>query len=120
LIDERTPSDDLLERIGAIGRELSEANGLQETLQRIVDLGDDMLEHGDGVSLMLIGRGGHIETPAYSSAVAYENDMAQYASGQGPCLDAIEHQHTTVIDDLESERGGPTTAPGRWRPGCAR
>lgn len=107
MIDERTPSDDLLERIGAIGRELSEAKGPQETFQRIVELGDDMLEHGDGVSLMLIGKGGHIETPAYSSAVAYENDMAQYASGQGPCLDAIEHQHTTVIGDLETEPRWP-------------
>lgn len=107
MIDERTPSDDLLERMGAIGRELSEANGMQETLQRIVDLGDDLLQHGDGVSLMLIGRGAVIETPAYSSSVAYENDMAQYATGQGPCLNTIEQQHTTVIDDLETEQRWP-------------
>jgi hypothetical protein len=30
------------------GRELSNANGLQETLQRIVELGEEVLEHCDG------------------------------------------------------------------------
>jgi hypothetical protein len=45
---ERSADEALLERIGAIGRELSDANGLQETLQRIVELGEEVLEHCDG------------------------------------------------------------------------
>lgn len=107
MIDERDSDEELLERIGAIGRELSEADGLQATLQRIVELGDDLLQHSDGGSLMLIGRGGVIDSPAYSSSVAYESDMAQLATGQGPCLDAIGQQHTTVIEDLETEQRWP-------------
>jgi GAF domain-containing protein len=105
--DKRSADEALLERIGAIGRELSDANGLQETLQRIVELGEEMLEHCDGASLMLIGRGGKIATPASSSPVAYESDMAQYATGQGPCLDAIRHQATIVMDDLAAEERWP-------------
>jgi transcriptional regulator with GAF, ATPase, and Fis domain len=107
LIDERGSDEELLERVGAIGRELSEADGLQATLQLIVDLADDLLQHSDGGSLMLIGRGRVIDSPAYSSSVAYESDMAQLATGQGPCLDAIGQEHTTVIEDFETERRWP-------------
>jgi transcriptional regulator with GAF, ATPase, and Fis domain len=106
-MDERDVNEPLLERIGAIGRELAETNGLQETLQRIVVLGEDLLEHCDGVSLMLIGRGGVIDTPASSSSVAYESDMAQYATGQGPCLDAIKEHEIIVMDDLETDQRWP-------------
>jgi hypothetical protein len=56
---------------------------------------------------MLIGRGGTIDTPASSSPVAYESDMAQYATGQGPCLDAIHDRATIVRGDLETEERWP-------------
>lgn len=107
MIDEQSSEEQLLERIGAIARELSVADGLQATLQSIVDLGEDILEHCDGVSLMLIGRGGIVDSPAYSSSVAYESDLAQYATGQGPCLGAIEQHEAIVIDDLETEQRWP-------------
>ncbi|MFA9447187.1 GAF domain-containing protein [Egicoccus sp. AB-alg6-2] len=107
MIDEHSPDEQLLERIGVIARELSVADGLQATLQRIVDLGEDILEHCDGVSMMLVGRGGVVHSPAYSSSVAYESDLAQYATGQGPCLGAIEQHETIVIDDLELEQRWP-------------
>ena len=107
MIDEQSGHEELLEGIGAIGRELAAAEGLQATLQLIVDLGEDLLEHCDGVSLMLIGRGGVIATPAWSSAVAHQSDMAQYATGQGPCLDAIEEHDTIVMEDLETDPRWP-------------
>ena len=107
MINEQSSSEELLERIGAIGRELADAEGLSETLQRIVDLGEGMLEHCDGVSMMLIGRGGVIDTPASSSPVAYESDMVQYATGQGPCLDAIREHETIVMGDLETDQRWP-------------
>ncbi len=107
MTDEHSANELLLERLARIGRELSATSGLDDTLQRIVDLGEGMLEHCDGVSMMLIGRGGIIETPAASSSVAYESDMAQYATGQGPCLDAIADHEVIVIDDLETEQRWP-------------
>lgn len=107
MINEESTDEELLEHVGAIGRELSEVDGLQETLQRIVALGEDLLEHCDGVSMMLIGRGGVIDTPASSSPVAYESDMAQYATGQGPCLEAIREHEIIVMDDLETDQRWP-------------
>ncbi len=99
--------DAVLEHLASITRQLSDADTLQETLQRIVDLGEALLEHCDGVSLMLIGKRGEIDTPAASSQVAYDSDMAQYATGQGPCLGAIADERTVIIEDLETETRWP-------------
>jgi transcriptional regulator with GAF, ATPase, and Fis domain len=104
---EHGSADELLERMAAIGLELSNADGLQVTLQRVVDLGHELLEHCDGASLMLIGRGGRIDTPAYSSTQAHESDLAQYATGEGPCLESIREEGTIVIDDLETDERWP-------------
>lgn len=103
----RQTDEDLLELLGSMALELSEADELQETLQRVVDLAERVLEHCDGVSLMLISKGGKIETPASSSRTAYDSDMAQYETGEGPCLDAIRHQRTILMDDLEDDERWP-------------
>jgi transcriptional regulator with GAF, ATPase, and Fis domain len=105
--DEHAPPEELLEHLRRVTLELSEAEGLQETLQRIVDLGEDLLVHCDGVSLMLISKGGRIETPAYSSQAARDSDMAQYQTGEGPCLEAIKDHRTIVIDDLRTDERWP-------------
>ena len=99
--------EDLLELLGSMALELAEADELQETMQRVVDLAERVLERCDGVSLMLIGRGGKIETPASSSQAAYDSDMAQYDTGEGPCLDAIRHERTIVMNDLEDDERWP-------------
>lgn len=112
MADERSSDLHLLERISAIGRELAEAGDLETTLQRIVDLGEGTLEHCDGASLMLIGRGGNISTPAASSQVAYESDLLQYATGEGPCLEAIAEHETILLDDLASDQRWPDYRAG--------
>ena len=103
---ERYTDEDLLELLGSMALELSEAQDLQETMQRVVDLAERVLEHCDGVSLMLIGKGGRIETPAASSQTAYDSDMAQFETGEGPCLEAIREDSTILLHDLEQD--------GRW------
>lgn len=99
--------EDLLELLGSMALELADADELQETMQRVVDLAEKVLERCDGVSLMLIGKGGRIETPAASSQAAYDSDMAQYETGEGPCLDAIKDQRTLVMNDLEDDERWP-------------
>ena len=104
--DER-PDQVGLETVAEIARRLAEAPGLDELLHRIVVLAHEYLEGCDGVSLMLIGRGGRISTPAYSSEVAHDSDLAQFETNQGPCLESIREHHTVVIDDLESDERWP-------------
>lgn len=56
---------------------------------------------------MLISKGGKIETPASSSQAAYDSDMAQCETGEGPCLDAIRHERTILMNDLEDDERWP-------------
>jgi GAF domain-containing protein len=101
------PSDPLLETVAEIARRLAEADDLDELLQRITTLGEAYLQGCEGVSLMLIRKGGRISSPAFSSPVAYQSDQAQYATNEGPCLEAIREQHTVLIDDLETDERWP-------------
>lgn len=104
--DPRTETE-LLEQISEISSQLSEAEDLDELLQLIVDLAESYLDGCDGASLMLIGRNRAISTPAYSSRVAYESDLAQYETDEGPCLDALRDHRIYLIDDLETETRWP-------------
>lgn len=90
-----------------IARNLAESDSLDEVLQRIVDLGVHHLEHCDGVTLMLIRRRGRLSTPAFSSGIAREADIAQYETDQGPCLASMDTHRTVVIDDLTEEDRWP-------------
>ncbi|WP_052667722.1 GAF and ANTAR domain-containing protein [Nitriliruptor alkaliphilus] len=96
-----------LERVAEIARSLAGAAGLDEVLQRVADLGAQHLERCDGVSVMLVQRGGRLATPAYSTTVARDSDRAQYDTGEGPCLTSMDTQRTIVIDDLEQEDRWP-------------
>ena len=96
-----------LETVAGIARELAEAEDLDDLLHRIVVLGQEQLDGCDGVSLMFVGRGGRISSPAYSAKVAYDSDMAQYETDQGPCLESIREHHTVLIEDVQQDERWP-------------
>lgn len=104
--DDRLEGNELLELLGSVALRLADADSLEETLQRVVDLADALVTDCDGVSMMLISAGGKVETPAFSSQVARDSDLAQYETGEGPCLDAIRHERTIMMADM--------TADARW------
>ncbi len=99
--------DEALARLAALSRRLAAEDDLDGLLQRIVDLGAEEVDRCDGVSLMLIGRGGGISTPAFSSIAARDSDLAQFATDEGPCLEAIREHELVIIDDLQAEARWP-------------
>jgi GAF domain-containing protein len=96
-----------LEQAAEIARRLAEEEDLDGLLQRAVDLGQAYLDGCDGVSVMLILKGGRVSTPAFSAALAEAGDRAQHEAQDGPCLEAIREHHTVIIDDLGSEERWP-------------
>ena len=106
--DDARTENELLEQLAEIAHRLSEAETVDGLLQLVVDLGEDYLDGCDGASLMLIGKDRTISTPAYSSRVAYESDLAQYEADEGPCLDALRDHAVYMIDDMETEERWPT------------
>ena len=97
-----------LEVMAEIARRLADADGLDNILHRVVLLAEDCIDDCDGVSLMLIGRKGSVACPAFSSQVAYDSDQAQFATNQGPCLEAIREHETAIIDDLADDDRWPS------------
>lgn len=95
--------DGALARVAELSRGLAAEDDLDGLLQLIVDLGAEEIDGCDGASMMLIGRGGRISTPAFSSIAARDSDLAQFATDEGPCLEAIRTHEMVIIDDLRDE-----------------
>lgn len=99
----------VLERVAEIARELASAESVDETLHRVVGLGQGYVPGCEAASLSII-HDRVVSTPAFSHELAYDVDQAQYRTGEGPCLEAIATSDTIVLDDFSDETRWP-----RWR-----
>lgn len=71
--------------------------------QQLVDFSAHAVPHALGVGLTLV-RGNREPTPlAASNELAGIVDTIETECGEGPCLDAIEHDDVTVANDLAKE-----------------
>lgn len=104
-----TDEEAALEEVAAIARRLAAADDLDETLQQVVDLAQDYIEHCDGASLMLV-TGGRVSIAASTHGDAFRADQAQQETGEGPCLTAQREHETIVIGDIEADDRWPS-----WR-----
>jgi serine phosphatase RsbU (regulator of sigma subunit) len=93
---------DVARAFADVARALQAEQTAHLTMQKIVDLAPGSIEGCDhaGISLVV---GQRIYTPAASDPVPVEVDRIQYATGEGPCLDAIRHHEVFVTDDLTEE-----------------
>ena len=82
---------------------------LDTTLRRVVDLAAKEIDGCDiaGITLM---RDGNPVTAAFTDSVAPEIDVAQYATGSGPCLEAFHTNRTRRIDDTRTDARWPDFA----------
>ncbi|WP_137122577.1 GAF and ANTAR domain-containing protein [Segeticoccus rhizosphaerae] len=99
------------ERFGAIVRSLQARHGVQDTLQRSVEVAVELFDGCDYACVSLVHRNKRIETPAYTDDIARRGDDLQYELGQGPCLDAIWSHETVRSDDLTAEHRWPDWGP---------
>ena len=96
------------EAISQVARALQAEKSAQETLQKMVELAVATIGGCDhaGVTVM----DGEFSTPAATGEVPRLVDRIQYATKQGPCLDAIRHHRMFVSDDLLAEDRWPLFA----------
>lgn len=95
------------EQLLQLSRLLVEEDDLDGTLQRVADLSTTLVGACDscGVSLLTEGRLATraVGTRAASDARADRVDELQYASGVGPCLEAIETGQAVVAPSFATE-----------------
>jgi anti-anti-sigma factor len=79
-------------------------------LRLVVTLATATVGGADGVSVSL-RRHGHLATVAASDQTITEMDAGQYATGQGPCLDASVTGHWFHAESLDDEVRWPDFVP---------
>jgi GAF domain-containing protein len=84
---------------------LTDGADLESLLERVADLAVTQLDGCDMAGITMIGPEGPT-TVVFTDAIAPEIDVAQYRSGQGPCLDAFRTGTILRIDE--------TATDGRW------
>ena len=83
---------------------------LNAALKLVAVMAQSVMRGADGVSITL-PREGRLLTVAASNDVVLQMDHDQYATGQGPCLDAATHGEGFHSPSLESERRWPQFVP---------
>jgi GAF domain-containing protein len=101
------PADKLLEFARGFATDWSER---PMNAKELVDFATTAVPHAIGVGLTLVKGDGQPMTLAASSELAEIVDRIEYDCGEGPCLDAIEHDDVTVSNDLANDERWPKFA----------
>ncbi|MEO7194411.1 MAG: GAF and ANTAR domain-containing protein [Pseudonocardiaceae bacterium] len=110
MTDNDQPYGELAVAFAEIARTLFSDPTVLGTLQQIVDFAVATVEGCDAAGITVL-TGTEVTTPVYSDPVALTIDTVQYQTGEGPCLDAINHEATVYAEDLAEDPRWPTFGP---------
>ncbi len=98
-----------LRRVTAIPTDPDVVDG---ALELVVELARTAVAGADGVSVSLL-RHGVLSTVAASDQTVVEMDTDQYATGEGPCVDAARLGHWFHAESMDDETRWPLFTPTR-------
>jgi anti-anti-sigma regulatory factor len=96
-----------LRRVTAIPADSGVVDG---ALRLVVELAQTSVNGADGVSVSLL-RNGKLLTVAATDDTIMEMDTDQYATGEGPCVDASRRGHWFHAESLDTETRWPSFTP---------
>jgi GAF domain-containing protein len=91
-------------------RFMDEWGGRALNPDELIDFAARAVPNAIGAGLTLIRRDGRPMTLAASNELAAHVDALEYEAGEGPCLDAIEHDDINVVTDLATDDRWPKFA----------
>src|SRR5690349_19775957 len=97
---------ELTSAFGGIAQ-LLEPAGLRLTPERLIEAAEEGVPHADAAGLTLWPRGGEPRTIGPDGSIAHTVDQIQYATGQGPCLDAATGNDLVRVRDLADDPRWP-------------
>ena len=83
----------------------------QEAMERAVLVATKVIPGCDAAGVCVVYRGDRIDTHATSDDSLRQIDALQHELDEGPCLDALQQDHTVVSNDLASDARWPTWGP---------
>jgi hypothetical protein len=110
------PPSRLAETLSALAGTPDDASHIDELLITIAQLAADVVEPVSYASVTA-NRAGAPTTVATSSQLALEVDLAQYADGAGPCLDALSDGKPVDVPNVAAVMAWPGFRDTAWRLG---
>jgi GAF domain-containing protein len=104
------PVRKLAETFSALAQSLEDEGDLQSTLDAIARAAVSTVPGCDDASIAQVHGRRHMTTLAASGPMAVENDEAQNATGQGPCLDTLYEKRTAHVPDTAEDPRWPRFA----------
>jgi GAF domain-containing protein len=90
---------------------INESRTFEDTLDAIVHATRASLPEFPHVSISLKRGDGTFETAAGTDQLVWELDGVQYELGEGPCVQAVEHEPVVVVPTLRHEQRWPAYVP---------
>jgi GAF domain-containing protein len=97
----------LAEELARASESINESRSFHEALDAVVVATRASLPDFSHVSISMKGRDGVFETAAGTDQLAWELDSVQYDLGEGPCVEAVEHEPVVVVEHLRHEQRWP-------------
>jgi GAF domain-containing protein len=104
------PSVGLVDKLVASGAIPANEAVVDRSLRLVVSLAHATIDGADGVSISL-QRQGRLTTVAASDRTVIDMDAVQYATGEGPCVDAATVGHRFHAESLDHEGRWPAFTP---------
>ena len=98
--------------LAALARELAAASDVETVWRRVVDASVEQIDGAWHAGITVIGAKS-VSTPACSDQLVEQIDKHQYATGEGPCLQAaVDEEPVVRVDDLRTDPRWPDFAAG--------
>lgn len=95
------------EELARASESMNASRTFSEALDAIVGATRTSLPEFPHVSISMRRRDGTFETAAGTDQLAWELDAVQYELGDGPCVQAVEHEPVVVVENLRHEQRWP-------------
>jgi transcriptional regulator with GAF, ATPase, and Fis domain len=97
--------------------QINESRTLEDTFDAIVRAARTSIPAFEHVSISVRSSSGTIETRAGTDQLVWELDGVQYDMGEGPCVEAIEHEPVVVVQHIRHEQRWPLYIPAAVKKG---
>lgn len=101
---------ELRERIADLSQHLLSGEEVDVALHRVANLAVSFLPSCDACGVSMV-TGGSVSTRVATDPMAERVDAHQYATGEGPCLEAVRTGSPIRVDSLAGERRWPRFVP---------
>jgi hypothetical protein len=109
-------AEELERNLADVARQLFAPGSVPGSLQRTVNLAVATIDGCDAAGIFVV-QGDRVTTAAASDPIVVELDELQFATNEGPCLDAVGHGSSSYASDLSDDERWPRFGPAAVQAG---